>query len=56
MKLDDRLLFLVCKPVIARYFSIVFVRFTVIPCPFAEGTAMDFSPPQNVSQRNVRFL
>ena len=47
--LDDGLFFLVCQPVIARDFSIVFVSFTVAPCPFIEGTAVDFGPPQDVS-------
>jgi len=49
MVLDDGLFFLVCQPVIARDFSIVFVSFTVEPCPFIEGTAVDFGPPQDVS-------
>jgi hypothetical protein len=54
--LDDGLFFLVCQPMIARDFSIVFVRFTVASCPFIEGTAVDVSPLQNVSQRQIRFL
>jgi hypothetical protein len=47
--LDDGLFFLVCQPVISRDFSIVFVSFTVAQCPFIEGTAVDFGPPQDVS-------
>ena len=54
--LDDGLFFLVCQPMIARDLSIVFVRFTVASCPFIEGTAVDVSPLQNVSQRKIRFL
>ncbi len=54
--LDDGLFFLVCQPVIARDFSIVFVSFTVAPCPFIEGTAVDFGPPQDVSYGQVGFL
>ena len=35
--------------VIAFDFSVVFVSFTVAPCPFIEGAAVDFGPPRDVS-------
>ena len=54
--LDDSLFLLVYQPMNARDFSIVFVRFTVAPCPFIECTAMDVSPLQNVFQVQIRFL
>jgi hypothetical protein len=54
--LDDGLFFLVRQPVIARDFSTVFVSFTVAPCPFIEGTAVDFGQPQDVSLGQLGFL
>ena len=56
VKLDNRLFFLVCKPVVSWDLGIVLVRFAVTTLPFIERAAVQFRPLQDHSQRDLRFV
>lgn len=49
MELDDRLFFLVCKPMIARDFGVVLVSYAIEASPFVESATVNFIPTKNVS-------
>jgi hypothetical protein len=44
IEFDNRLFLGIRQPVIARYFGVMLVGFSVAASPLIEGAAMDFSP------------
>ncbi len=53
VKLDNRLFFLVCRPLVYWDLGIVLVRFAVTTRPFAERAAVQFRPLQD---RGLSYL